>query len=389
MSHPPLPRIPLGVFQKMAESLSLDDLRQLPPNKLPSDVPQDFLRSLSGQRREIVDDLLFEANSQHISERLALENVLGPELTPALEQAAQEPGRAIKESLRRHIDNFIHLAERWLDKQDKHTSDALERDIAALEPEIKRVFVDKLKLEEYQTLLTDGYRLAGDYQDEFKTAVKAMQAQEAVMDDWIGRYYAMRLRLVAHLLQQVERDVEDKTRHLKNIQWEIAEIKKRIHTASEAMGLSSKEANLNHFIQELRQELQLMEGMKPDYDVMIPEDNLTRWMDVVLDALLCPASSAQLTAALGKAKQALFSLLQMYCEVQSHAAEQISEQEFSILDKEKNIQYVLETERFVLKYFKHKDMDVKSWGVGEKHLEILNQFEQDVLAAIRESTRFG
>jgi hypothetical protein len=74
--------------------------------------------------------------------------------------------------------------------------------------------------------------------------------------------------------------------------------------------------------------------------------------------------------------------------VQSNAAEKISEQEFSVLDKEKNIQYMLETERFIQKYFKNKDIDVKSWGVGEKYLEMLEQFEQDLLSAIREATHF-
>ena len=53
MSNKPLPRIPLEVFKKMLETLSLDDLRQLPATKLPREVPAKILRGIDGERREI------------------------------------------------------------------------------------------------------------------------------------------------------------------------------------------------------------------------------------------------------------------------------------------------------------------------------------------------
>lgn len=389
MSNQPLPRIPLEVFRKMIETLSLEDLRNLPPGKLPREVPQEILRGVDGERREILDDLLFEANSHHVSERLALENIFGPDLIPALDQAKLDAEMAVKDSLKRHIENFEQLAERWLKDQDGYSREAIDRAIVDLDVEVKRAFSEKLKIHEYQTMLKDGFHLAGEYQEEFKVALRNMQRQEALFDEWVARYYSARLSLLVFSLEQTQKDVESKNKRLKTIMWEIAEIKKRIKTSTEAQGLSASQANNNHFIQELRTELQMMEGMKPDYDVIVPEANLTRWLDLVLDAYLCPIDGDRLDTSLAQAKEALFNLLLVYCEVQSNAAEQISEAEFSVLDKEKNIQYMLETERFMSKYFKNKDLDVKSWGVGEKHLEMLEQFEQEVLAVIRSATHFS
>lgn len=388
MSNKPLPRIPLEVFRKMLETLSLEDLRQLPAGKLPREVPAELLRGIEGERREILDDLLFEANSHHVSERLALETVFGPDLIPALDQAKIPPEKAVKDSLQRHIESFAELAARWLNNQDQYSKDAIDRDIVDLDVEIKKAFAEKLNLRSYQAMLRDGFHLAGEYQDDFKEALKAMEAQEAAFDGWVAQYYDVRLSLVSYALNEAYQDVEGKNKRLKTIHWEISEIKKRIRSSSEAMGLKGAEANLNHFIQELHSELQMMEGMKPDFDVIIPEASLTKWLDVVIDAYLCPVNSGVLVAPLKTARDALFKLLLIYCDVQSNAAEQISEQEFSVLDKEKNIKYMLETERFIQKYFKNKDIDVKSWGVGEQYLEMLEQFEQDVLSAIREATHF-
>lgn len=388
MSNKPLPRIPLEVFRKMLETLSLEDLRQLPAGKLPREVPAEMLRGIDGERREILDDLLFEANSHHVSERLALETIFGPDLIPALDQAKILPEKAVKDSLQRHIESFTELASRWLENQDQYSKEAIDRAILDLDADIKRAFAEKLNLRNYQAMLRDGFHLAGEYQDDFKEALKSMEAQEAAFDDWVARYYDARLSLVSYALNDAYQDVEAKNKRLKTIHWEVSEIKKRIRSSSEAMGLKGSEANHNHFIQELHSELQMMEGMKPDFDVIIPEANLTKWLDVVIDAYLCPVESGVLVEPLQKAKDALFKLLLIYCEVQSNAAEQISEQEFSVLDKEKNIKYMLETERFIQKYFKNKDIDVKSWGVSEKYLEMLEQFEQDVLSEIREATHF-
>lgn len=388
MSNKPLPRIPLEVFRKMLETLSLEDLRQLPAGKLPREVPAEMLRGIDGERREILDDLLFEANSHHVSERLALETIFGPDLIPALDQAKILPEKAVKDSLQRHIESFTELASRWLENQDQYSKEAIDRAILDLDADIKRAFAEKLNLRNYQAMLRDGFHLAGEYQDDFKEALKSMEAQEAAFDDWVARYYDARLSLVSYALNDAYQNVEAKNKRLKTIHWEVSEIKKRIRSSSEAMGLKGSEANHNHFIQELHSELQMMEGMKPDFDVIIPEANLTKWLDVVIDAYLCPVESGVLVEPLQKAKDALFKLLLIYCEVQSNAAEQISEQEFSVLDKEKNIKYMLETERFIQKYFKNKDIDVKSWGVSEKYLEMLEQFEQDVLSEIREATHF-
>jgi|GEM_PF-6235509 hypothetical protein len=388
MSNKPLPRIPLEVFRKMLETLSLEDLRQLPAGKLPREVPTEVLRGIEGERREILDDLLFEANSHHVNERLALEAIFGPDLIPALDQAKILPEKAVKDSLQRNIESFAELAGRWLKNQDQYSREAIDRAIVDLDGEIKRAFSEKLNLRSYQAMLRDGFHLAGEYQDDFKEALKSMEAQESAFDDWVARYYDARLSLVAYALNDAYQDVEAKNKRLKTIHWEIKEIKKRIQSSSEAMGLKGSAANHNHFIQELHSELQMMEGMKPDFDVIIPEANLTKWLDVVIDAYLCPVDSGALIDPLKQAREALFKLVLIYCDVQSNAAEKISEQEFSVLDKEKNIQYMLETERFIQKYFKNKDIDVKSWGVGEKYLEMLEQFEQDLLSAIREATHF-
>lgn len=391
MSSEPLPRIPLEVFRKMIGSLPLDELRKLPVGKLPREVPADLLRSVEGERRDVLDELLFEANSYHVSERLALENVFGPDLIPALDQAKLDPNRAaVKDSLQRHILGLEQNVEEWLNTGKSESGrEAIYRAIPELDAEVKQAFSEKMKLHSYQKMLRDGFHLAGEYQAEFKSAIQMMQNQEKVFDEWVGRYYRTRLVLVTDSLDVTHQDVEEKNKRLKTIVWEIAEIKKRIQSSQEAQGLTLAEANQNHFIQELNQELLMMERMKPDYDVIIPENNLTRWLDIVLDAALCPIESNILEAPLKETKEALFRLILVYCDVQSEAAEKISEQEFSLLDKEKNIQYMLESERFMLKYFKNKTPDVKSWGVGEEQLEKLAQFEQDVLDCIRKATHFN
>lgn len=388
MRNKPLPRIPLEVFRKMLNTLSLEDLRQLPAGKLPKEVPAEMLRGIEGERREILDDLLFEANSHHVSERLALETIFGPDLIPALDQAKIAPEKAVKDSLQRNIKSFAELVDRWLKNKDQYSKEAVDRAIVDLDLEVKKAFSEKLNLRSYQTMLREGFHLAGEYQGDFKEALQSMESQESAFDEWVARYYEARLSLVSYSLNKAYQDVEAKNKRLKNIHWEISEIRKRIHSSSEAMGLKGAEANHNHFIQELHTELQMMEGMKPNFDVIVPEDNLTKWLDVIIDAYLCPISSDALTGPLQSARDSLFRLLLIYCEVQSNAAEQISEQEFSVLDKEKNIKYMLETERFIQKYFKNKDIDIKSWAVGEKFLEMLEQFEQDVLSAIREATHF-
>lgn len=372
----------------MLHSLSLEELRELPPAKLPREIPQEVLRGVTGERREILDELLFEANSHHVSERLALEQVFGPDLMKALDQAKLAPEAAVKESLKRHIESVEKLAEQYLAEPNPALKEALDREFAELDVEVKQSYRDKMEMQGFQKMLNDGFHLAGQYQPEFKDALASMRQQEQVFDTWLGRYYRTRLQLVARAMDERRGDVKKKNDKLKNIYWEIKEIRKRIQSSSEAMGLSPGEANNNHFIQELRSDLQMLESMKPDYDVMIPEADLTQWMDLIIDAYLCPIDPELMAEPMAVTRTALFELLLKYCEVQSQAAEQIAEQEFSVLDKDKNIKYMLETERFVQKYFKQKDIDVKGWGTDESSLDKLNQFEHEVLDEIRANTHF-
>ncbi|MGM0563203.1 MAG: hypothetical protein ACQES2_02640 [Pseudomonadota bacterium] len=386
MSDKILPRIPLEVFKKMVHTISLDDLRQLPPAKLPREIPQDILRGIEGERREILDELLFEANSHHVSERLALEQVFGSELIPALDRVKTQADGIVSPAFVAEVERLETLVEDQVNRPNNKTEDLIQAHIAEMRPSIVDANSERQKLNEHCEMLRKGFHLSGQYQPDFKEAIAAIREQLHVLDHWLSRFNQARLRIVSREIDHKTREVVEKSRRLNDIYFEIEEINKRIKTSSEAMGLHGDKINQNHFIQELRNELQLMDSLKPQYDIIIPEEDLTQWMDVVIDAYVTDLGDETLEKAMKAAQESLFTLLKRYCEAQNDAAQQVATREFTTLDRDANMRYMLETERFVLKYFKHKEVDIKGWGVDQDTLARLEKFEAMVLDVIRENT---
>lgn len=388
MSDKILPRIPLEVFKKMVHTISLDDLRKLPPAKLPREIPQNILRGVEGERREILDELLFEANSHHVSERLALEQVFGSELIPALDRIKVQAEDIVSPAFVAEVERLEALVDDQVKKPNNKTEDLIQAHITEMRPSIVAANSERQKLNEHCGMLRKGFHLSGQYQADFKEAIAAIREQLHVIDHWLSRFNQARLRIVSSEIDKKTREVEEKIRRLNDIYFEIGEINKRIKTASEAMGLHGDRVNQNHFIQELRNELQLMNSLKPKYDIIIPEEDLTQWMDVVIDSYVTDLGDETLEKAMKSAQQSLFMLLKRYCEAQSDAARQVAKREFTTLDRDANMRYMLETERFVLKYFKHKEVDIKGWGVDQETLARLEKFEATVIDVIRENTDY-
>lgn len=386
MNDKTLPRIPLEVFKKMVHTISLDDLRQLPPAKLPREIPQDILRGIEGERREILDELLFEANSHHVSERLALEQVFGSEFIPALDRIKTDPDDIVSPAFVAEVERLEQLVDDQVKRPTAQTEELIQAHIAEMRPSIVAANSERQKLNEHRQMLRKGFHLSGQYQADFKEALASIHDQIAVINHWLSRFNQARLRIVSREIDEKTREVAEKSRRLNEIYFEIGEINKRIKTASEAMGLHGDRVNQNHFIQELRNELQLMDSLKPKYDIIIPEEDLTQWMDVVIDSYVSDLGDETLEKAMYKAQDSLFALLKCYCEAQSDAARQVATREFTTLDRDANMRYMLETERFVLKYFKHKQVDIKGWGVDEETLARLEKFEAMALDVIRENT---
>jgi hypothetical protein len=205
----------------------------------------------------------------------------------------------------------------------------------------------------------------------------------------LGEYYLLRLSINTRAINARRRQVEDQEQSVSALQLELTALHKRL-LASQSLWRRTVDRRqskqefdvLQTRITELAQEINAKE-------VVIPENDLTNWLDTIVDANLNAYSSTKISESARQARIALYYLLNKFCTIQERAALQIAQNPFLQINPKEAINFVLKTEQFILDYFANKKKDTTAWlsGAAKAKLDELDGIQKDILTELRRANK--
>lgn len=382
MADVPL-KIPLSVFKKMLHTLSIEELKKLPPQNLPREVPNDILRDLDDERREVVDDLMFEVNSHHIEMRLELEKQFGDDVLPALEQADKPFSEVVRPSFVTQVQEYVELVERHTKRSDSALIEDINRLGSVLIPQAKSLAQLRHKISEHKKALIERFSLLKKGKAQFEESIEQLKKQEQLLDVWLGKLFGAKLEKIKCELQKYQDTLQKNKALAGDLDAQIESAKKRINVSIKAMGLKPSEVNTHHFIQSLRADINELEARRGTQKLLVPESALIELLDGFVDASLSPVSYHEFAVKLKDTKKVLFELIQLYCGEQSKAIDEVIGNQFSMASQAGASDYSLKTEHFILEYFTRKTAKLSGNKARPEQLDALSEIEEELLSLIR------
>lgn len=376
-------KIPLTVFRKMLHNLPVEKLRALPAESLPREVPNDILRELDDEKREVVDDLMFEVNSHHIEMRLELEQKFGEAVLPAFNQADKSFDEIARPSFVQQIQEYVALNQAYVE----HPDHALADDILSMDdlifPQINALSITRNEVEDLKKIMVERYSISGEQQSEFEEAISKLKKQEQLIDIWLGKFFGAKLKKARYELSKHKDHLQKNKDLIDDVNTQIEATNQRIKTSIKAMGLAEHEINTHHFIQGLRADINELEERRSTQKLLVPESALIDVLDVFVDASLSPVVNKDFDFVLEQTKLELFDLIALYCGDQVRSLEDAADNNFSMASQTEASEFSLKTEHFILQYFVKKTKNISGNNFKSEQLDVLSSIEKELLSLIR------
>lgn len=386
------PRIPIDVFRKMVSSLSPAELGNLPPEKLPVNIPSELLEEAPLESQSVLEDLIFAAESFYMKQRLDVEERFGSEVAEALELSRQNGSATLNKMFRGRIEQLQLLHARWEASEEQSDLRALLDNIRQLDDLLPHVRDDGAIITRATKALQSAVGQESEYQVLLGEAREQLVSQLEDIDTCLGEYFVIRLMVMGVEMQRTASRVSSSDGKVDGLEKEARTIQRRIDNLVNVRKLTPEQASRDDEIVQLQRELEMVRDEIQQNDVLISEADLISWLDLVVDASLSPAAGNQVLEGKSKdMRMALFQLLVRYCKSQEDAARQIADNPFSQADPEQAIRYMLKSEEFVLDYFANKRRNMTEWlgEVAQKKMDSLKSIESNMIETMREKISQG
>lgn len=344
----------------MLHRLTPHEFANIPLRKLPMFIPAEFIDQMPPETQPMLQEMLLRKETQRISDQVNDANAYGTAVSNAIEMAY----------LPRADDNLAVLGPmtkklRGTLKELNKTEDFDVRELTKQINEISHLVTsarDELVARQRAIALLRkqiGPSLSAPNYKRFRDAIAALERSSSPLEKVLRRFIKLRMAVAIHEMSDLRKRLKHEAYNQRQIFNEIKQLKKKLDRHGNML---HRAISLNHAqIEKLQQQLHELVAKQKLSEVLIPEDDLLRWLDTLIDASLEPQSAAILSTQLSKARTLLFALLTQYCHQQENAAQQIAKLPFAQIDPAQAISYTLLSEKFLLNYFSQRKMENNPW----------------------------
>lgn len=365
-------------------------IAKLRPEYLPENIPENLIDEAPYETRGAIENLLFEANALHMNLHMEIEAAFGEQVSTALSLGAQE-GRsrahhAFDSKVKALIDIY-HSSKSDPAILKAESTDVLRRDLRGLALDLRQEsgafahaqgHLNKAiqqcteqrflhVLEKSRTIVTH----------KFEKIMKSMNV-----------YTYVRILEVANDMDYVRDQISKLENEVGMLKQDAAEKREQLKNLTSSFISRHRHAKR---IEQVQEEISQILDEINRKEVVISEEDLLDWLDVIVDANLSNSVVERAGQTIGSAKVTLFSLLQKYCILQESGARQVAQNPFSQIDPQQSIRYMLRSEKFILDYFlKKRDMMIAWLGdAAEAKLKSLDGIEEKVLKELKKNSKLG
>ena len=375
------PKITQAMFRRMLQKMSPKQLRQLPPESLPDDIPLDLIDEAPPELREILEDLSFSLSSRQLSDREGDRERYGEEVAAAIEYAARHRPQSAAQAFDQAV---AELASQWRQQRDSDATaaDAFARRLERL-GSVRELQDEAGRLGRSLAAIDDA--LAQNADDQ-----RAIDARRQLQEDFerieksLSAYHTLSIDLVRREMHRKREEIERHAFEDEQLRKRLDVLHERLERSQSLLKRSLRPAVARRERDRLQQRIADLLKEREEREWVIDENDMTRWFDAVVDANLF-LNSRRHAQALRDARMQLFKLLNLFCQQQEDAAQQVARNPFLQLDPQQAIEFLLISERFIVGYFAQKRKDLTQWlgGAAEQKLRELDDVQANILSEFK------
>ena len=372
-------------FRRLVRTLSAEQLRAFPLERLPRTIPLDAVAETDDPRKQtIIDELAWAASASDLEQGARMAAELDPEVREALETAERASDRGVDE-LNRLTDE---MAERW--RAEDYGRDMLDEATQKLEQARERARVLGEHVGELNRALAVIDRpFAGEesFRDRVGAARMAAKRVLSSLEAALGRYELIEMDIAHGDMRAKQARCEDEARRIRELDEQITAVREKLRQQG-GIGRLLKPRVARQQREQLLQRLQDLTEKREAAESFVSEEDLLHWLDVLVDAsLYVPRDKWRAKAQ--KTRLLLYRLLNVYCLQQETAAQQLASSPMLRSNAREAISYYLSSEQFILQYFSRKRQEVTLWlsGAASEKLSQLENIRDAILADYRRHAR--
>jgi hypothetical protein len=383
------PYLSLDMFIKLVRTLPPAKIAEIPVDKLPLNIPPNISEKVPLASRGAVENLLLAASSFHLSRHLKDRDTYGEKVVDALDRARLTSDVASIRVFKNKVLNLVNMLQKHQRGQAKVEIALLAKNIAHINDLLIDVRSEQAAIGKIIEILETTTPANDEDTQRFAEAKEQLRLQAHKIDQLLGEYYILRVKIMAHSIWEKRRQVESQEKEVASLQKEIDTLRQQLEASQSVW----RRALQRHKSKEEYIALQVrITGLVQELntkEVVIVESDLTSWLDAIVDVSLNAYAHARVAGPARDARIALYYLLDKFCRIQEASALQIAQNPFLQVNPEKAIKFVLMSEQFILDYFANKKKDTTAWlsGAAKVKIEDLDRLEKDILSELRRTNK--
>ncbi|MEJ2060015.1 MAG: hypothetical protein P8Y64_05940 [Gammaproteobacteria bacterium] len=385
------PQIPLEVFRKLVFTLSPEELAKLPPEKLPENIPADFTEEAPLYSRAALEGLILASNSYHLNRRLTMQGKYGDEIMDALDQSRMKGLPASIRVFKNKVLDLAALFQEYGKSDEQKHQDLLSTNVRHLGSLLMDVRSENTRITRLSRLLESTLQKHREDRDVFTPAIRHLHNQSERIERLLAEFYLLRLNINAIQMRKLAAIAEQHEEEARNLFHEAEAMRAELEKTQTVWRRTMNKKKADDEAREIRLKIETLINEQKAREVAISENDLTHWLDTIVDVSVHPYTRERVGRTLNLARLALYNLLDRYCVGQERGARQIARNPFLQIDAKQAIQYLLLSEQFILDYFAKKRNQATAFlsDVAQIKIEDLDALEGVLLSELKKNSRFG
>lgn len=368
-------RLSENAFRRLVKNLSAEQLREFPPELLPESIPVNAIAEGDDPRKQdVLDELAWQRGASELRMGIEATELLGQEARTALEVAESASSHGVG----------------WL-KELVDTDDAPRGGATSAAEEAAQSLAELVgSLYRALSTLDETADLPEEFAQRIQRARRRTGEVLQAIEPALRRYYDVRIASAQEEMQVKKQQCQDEARHVREVDEQIQFLREELDSQAgmrqrlfQGKAAREQRAQLEAKLQELTERRDAAESF-------VSEDDLVRWLDILVDASLFMEAQAWRGRA-QRARMLLFSLLNNYCLQQEAAARQVAATQRTKARAQSAANHFLASEEFVLRYFSRKRHSVTAWlsGAASDKLAQFDEIRDAIVTGYRRHARTG
>ncbi|MGM0563948.1 MAG: hypothetical protein ACQES2_06425 [Pseudomonadota bacterium] len=378
-------RLSLPQFVKLVKTATPDTLKRLDRNRLPRHIPEELVEHAPEGSKSIVEELMFDISMQNIDVQNELSDIFGQGIHAVLSESQK---RGDSEALRWFKSKVRKLANLF----DENKLRPTKKNLIKFD-ELNQALRDRYNDLQMEYIHLSGLREVAESKqqeadivhkdlldDPIQVLSQRMQSIQHATDIYMYVNMIAATKEMEYLIACMRAQDELNRRVMSQVEAERFRLEDLVTNMVTRYTKKSEIEALKHSITQRLEKCRI-------HEIVLDEDDLTRWLDTIVEASLSKFVSQKARKSLNESKNNLYHLMQRYCELQEQGASQIAQNPFSQVDPQEAITYLIKSEEFILMYFREKRAELSLWvgTAADFRLKGLKNLERNLLKELRKN----